>query len=373
MALTEWLSHWSAAKTFAVVALILASAFASSSETAFFSLNRFQLRRIKERYRGAYGRIRTLLGRPSRLLIMILIINELVNITISSLVTESLQGFGHDWLVTTLVSMAITLPLLLFLGEITPKIIAAKMNRIVAMMNSRPLILLYKITLPLLWLLDSAIGFMLRRFKAEGRDHLSKTMSVLSEEDFMLLMEEGHREGTVDPSERKLIKNVFEFDDSTVAEVMTPISQAFSISASASISEVLPEIRLQKYSRVPVYHRNRRNIVGILYIKDLLALRHHPELAKLDVKSVMTRAMHVGPNMRLSILFRRFKESKTHMAVVTASNTGPGHSLEGDFAVGVVTMEDVLESIFGEIADERDVPASKDFDAKLNEQKEPAK
>jgi putative hemolysin len=148
-------------------------------------------------------------------------------------------------------------------------VIAAKMNRIVAIVNSRALIVIYHILFPILWLMDTAIAYLLRKLKAEGRDYLSKHMSVLSEEDFMLLMEEGHREGTVDPAERKLIKNVLEFDDSTVNEVLTPMAQAFSVPVGASVAEILPEIRSQKYSRIPVYQKTKRNIVGVLYVKDL--------------------------------------------------------------------------------------------------------
>lgn len=357
--------QFSTSKIFFIVFLIFVSAFAASSETAFFSLNRFQLRRIKERYRTAYDRIKTLLARPSRLLIMILVLNEVVNLTISSLVTEFLEKNLHfsgsenqSWLVIALLSMLITIPTLLIVGEITPKLIATKMNRIVAIVNSRILIVMYNVLFPALWVMDTAIGFTLRKLKAEGRDHLAKTMQVLSEEDFVLLMEEGHKEGTVDPGERKLIKNVFEFDDSTVSEVMTPINQAFSISAESRVLDVMPEIRTQKFSRVPVFHKNKRNIVGIIYVKDLLALRNHPNLKELEVKTLMTRSMFVGPNMRLSLLFRRFKEAKTHMAIVVNS-VSRSRIEDGDHydeeAIGVVTMEDVLESIFGEIADERDV------------------
>lgn len=356
----------STAKALIVFILLLVLAFASSSETAFFSLNRFQLRRIKERYRHAYGRIRTLLTRPTRLLIMILLMSELVNLTVSSLITDFLEkNFGsatpssREWYLITLASMAVSIPVLLFFGEITPKVVAAKMNRIVAIANSSVLIVLYKVLFPLLWLLDTSIGFVLRKLKAEGRDHLSKTMTVLGEDEFMLLMEEGHREGTVDPRERRLIKNVFEFDDSTVSEVMTPIAQAFTISATARLVDVLPEIRAQKYSRVPVYHKSKRNIVGILYVKDLLPLRNQPELASMDVRSVMDKPMYVGSSMRLSLLFRRFREAKTHMAIVVSPVTRvrihTGDSSYDEEAIGVVTLEDVLESIFGEIEDERDV------------------
>ena len=359
--------------------LLFVLAFASSSETAFFSLNRFQLRRIKERYRGAHGRIRTLLSRPSRLLITILLMSELANLAFSSIITSSLErhiGMGSpssaQWYLVTGLSMLISLPLLLLLGEITPKVMATKMNRVLAIANSRILIVLYRILFPLLWILDTGIGFVLRSLKAEGRDHLSKTMSVLSEEDVMMIMEEGHREGTVDRGERELIKNVFEFDDTTVSEAMTPIAQAFSISANAKISEILPDIRSQKYSRVPIYGKTKRNTVGILYVKDLLALRNPTALAQTDVKSLMAQPMFVGPNMRLSLLFRRFKEAKTHMAVVVSPVTrarvakdtvpnqasaaeSPIHEHFDEEAVGVITLEDVLESLFGEIADERDL------------------
>lgn len=356
--------HWSTWKAVAVAALLAVSAFAGSTETAFFSLNRFQLRRIRERYKSGYDRIRTLLARPSRLLVLIILLNDVVNIAISSLVTEFLEanrtailtvipgfeaalGPERQWLFTLIASLLVTMPLILLFGEITPKVVAAKMNRLVAVLNSAPLILLYRLTYPVLWVTDAVISFILRYLRTEGRDYLSKTMSLLSEEDIMVLMEEGHREGTVNPDERKLIQKVFEFDDSTVSEVMTPIAQAFCIPAVAKLRDVMPEVRKQKYSRVPVYQKFRGNIVGVLYMKDLLTLRNEPHILDLEVKSLMTRHMSVSPNMRLSVLFRHFKEAKTHMAICVDRN---------DEALGVVTMEDVLESIFGEIEDERDLP-----------------
>lgn len=372
--LESYTVHISAAKIATVFFLLCILAFASSSETAFFSLNRFQLRRIRERAKPAYNRIRRLLARPTRLLLMILLMSEIVNLALSTLVTQHLEHLlkgryapEHEWYAIALLSMALTLPIILLVGEITPKVIAAKMNRVVAVVNSSALIWIYKVLFPVLWLLDAAIGTVLRKFKAEGRDHLSKTMQVLTEDDFVLLMEEGHREGTVDPAERKLIKNVFEFDDSLASEVMTPIAQAFCISASARLGEVLPEIRAQKFSRIPVFQKTRRNIVGMLYVKDLLPLRGSARFQDAEVRSVMTPILYVGPNMRLSLLFRRLKEAKTHMAIVVSADSagkiGPSgvessserHNARSEEAIGIVTMEDALESIFGEIADERDV------------------
>ncbi|MGE4234470.1 MAG: hemolysin family protein [Bacteriovoracia bacterium] len=331
--------------------LLFAAGFAASSETAFFSLNRFQLRRIRERFRPSYERIKMLLGRPSRLLILILLINECVNLTISSLIADLFHRHtnipSERWYVLVIASTSVSLPLILVFGEVTPKILAARMNRIIAIFNSGPLSFLYYLFFPFVWFFDKGVNSLLSKLKTAGKDPLSKTMSVLSEEDFLLLMDEGHREGTIYSEEKKLIQRVLDFDDSTVDEVMTPIQEAFCIPDTAMLSEFLPEIKAQKYSRIPVFHKTKKNIVGVLYVKDLLQIAKDADLSGLDIKSVMTPvSMFVSEAMRLSALFRKFKEEKTHMAFCTD---------EANQTLGVVTMEDVLENIFGEIEDERDI------------------
>ncbi|MBI2604796.1 MAG: HlyC/CorC family transporter [Deltaproteobacteria bacterium] len=355
--------EWSGSKALAVAALLFISAFAASSETSLFSLNRFQLRRLRDRYRAAYARISSLLAHPGRLLVLILVINEIVNIAISSLITEMVHAnrglltallpwpsgevtSNEEWLITSVISIAISLPLVLLFGDITPKVTATKINKLVAMTNSKILVPLSILLRPLLVFVDSTINFSLRGIKAKGRDPLSKTLSTLSEEDFVVLMEEGHREGTVNQDERELITNVLEFDDSTVAEVMTPVAEAFCLPDDAKLWNVLPDIRAQKYSRVAVYHKSRRNIVGILYVKSLLKLQNNAQLREMPVKELMAPALYVKPEMHLSALFKKLKTAKTHIAVCTDRH--------GE-ALGLATMEDVLESIFGDIEDERDV------------------
>lgn len=356
--------EWNDSKALAVAILLFFSAFASSSETAFFSLNRFQVRRIRDRYRTAYGRISALLSHPGRLLVLILLINEIVNITISSLIAEMVHANraplsyllswafqatdngNAEWLLVSFVSLAITIPILLIFGEITPKIIAVKINKLVAITNSKILSPLSILLRPVLAAIDGTIGFFLKGIKAKGRDPLSKTLSTLSEEDFLVLMEEGHREGTVNQDERELITNVLEFDDSTVSEVMIPIVDVFCLADDAKLWNVLPEIRAQKYSRIAVYRKTRRNIVGILYVKSLLKLQNNPNLREMPVREMMAPPLFVKPDMHLSALFKKFKVTKTHIAICTDRHGG---------ALGIATMEDVLESIFGDIEDERDV------------------
>lgn len=328
--------------------LICISAFASSSETAFFSLNRFQLRRLRDLYKRAFTRIKTLLARPSRLLVLILLINEIVNInfttTLTSLVEQQLKN--SEWWHVSVITMLISLPLLLLFGEITPKVIATKANQLVAMFNSKILIVPYRLLYPLIWLIDTVVHFGISGGKVEGKDDFSKTMAAISEEDFVTIMDEGAREGTVNQDEREMITNVLEFDDSNAHEVMTPIDRVFSVDENIRVVDIISEIKTQKFSRVPVYQNEKKNIVGVLYVKSLLKMQSQPDLLNSPIRDFMTPIMSVRPEIRLAALFKKFKIAKTHLASCV--------NKEG-ICVGIVTMEDVLESIFGEIQDERDV------------------
>lgn len=330
-----------------ILFLLALQGFGSSSETALFSLNRFQLRKIRERHPTSYPRIKKLLANPTRLFILILLITEFVGVTISSIVTHFVSThFQYSWIVTTILSSLISLSLILIFGEITPKVIAAKMNRVVSILNSKPLAVLSYILSPILWPADKIIRMVLQRFLSQGKDPLSRTTSILSEDDLLAIMEQGQREGTVDPSEKAMIKRVLDLDDRNTSDVMTPIQKAFSVSSQAPLSEVISEIRSQKYSRIPVYQKSRKHIVGVLYVKDLLEIRKHPQHEEVEVKSLMTKPLYVSPDAKLSALFRRLKSQRVHMAICVNND---------DEAVGVITMEDVLESIFGEIEDETDV------------------
>jgi len=339
-----------------ILILLGMAAFAASSETALFSLDRFHLRRLKERHKKAYERIRLLLDHPTKILIVILLINETANLAIANKFTSLIDHHQdkllgplpeqYRVLATTLLSTLLAAPLMVIFGEITPKIIASRLNRFVALVNSKLLIVLYKALYPLLWLLDGVITFALRGLKKGPRSHLSKAMNLLDEQDFVEILEEAHREGTLEPSERKLIQKVFKLDDNTCDEIMTPIADAFVLDEKVPLHEALKEIRNQKYSRIPVSSKSRRNIIGILYAKDLLRHRNIDLKSAEMIGEMSIKPMYVSPNVNLSALFRRFKKSKVHIAVVQDANQQ---------AIGIVTMEDVLESIFGEIEDERDI------------------
>lgn len=326
------------------VFLIAVSAFMSSSEIALFSLSRFQLRAIKERLRIAHRKIKRLLSDPNGLLVTILVVNEIVNISLSTVVAHAVsRGWGNSerlaflglpsWALQTLVGTAITAPIILFFGEITPKVIAVKANQLVAPLNVTLLTWIYSALKPV----RIAIGYITT---TKSTSIEKDAGSLLNEEEFLTLVEEGHKEGAVHESELELIKNVFELDDRTVANIYTPLPQVHSLSATTNVKSALAAMRGKKFSRIPITGANKKEILGIFYSKDLLLANIGVVDLKAPVTALMRKPLVVTSTMRLNTLFRRLKQYKTHMAVVEGLN---GESL------GIVTMNDVIEALFEDV------------------------
>jgi putative hemolysin len=343
--------------------LVLISAYLSSSEIALFSLSRFQLRSLKERFRASHRKIKRLLADPGGLLVTILVINEIVNIALSSIITGSiarnpkadfLQALPIPvWALNTVLGLLITTPIVLFFCEITPKVVAARANRLIAPLTAGPLTVIYEIFKPVRLTLQFIVKRVARwttrqkkALPASGQPNQEDQTDpkLLRESDFMMMIEEGHKEGAIQQSELDLIKNVFELDDTTVGEVFTPLVQVQTLSEKTTLRNSLNTMRSQKYSRIPITAANstgsRRQVVGVLYSKDLLRAKLEPELMSLTVDTIMRRPLFVSPAIRLNALFRKFKQQKTHMGVVQ----GPGGE-----ALGIVTMSDVLDALFEDL------------------------
>ncbi len=344
--------------------LVAFSAYLSASEIALFSLSRFQVKSIKDEFRNTHRTIKKLLADPTGLLITILIINEIINIALSSMITEAvfqteilrpfLAGRLPSWGVKTLLGILISSPIILVLCEITPKVIAARLNRYIAILTVVPLNFLYEAFRPVrgfVQLILRVLSGSLIKTRKGNHSNPEKDL-ILKESDFLLMVEEGHKEGAIGQSEFDLIKNVFELDDTPVSEVTTPLSQVLTIPAHASFQEALAAFRDRKYSRIPVVSGDRKEIVGILYSKDLLRAKLDPSLSVKTVADLMRRPFFVRPSLRLNALFRKFKRQKIHMALVKES--------EGD-VIGVVTMSDLLDAVFEDLfAADSFRPASKD-------------
>lgn len=342
-----------------IFALVTVSALMAASEISLFSLSRFQLRTLKEHFEGPYRRIRRLLGDPGGLLITTLVVNEIINIALSSLITKRvvesdrldwLEGLGIPlWAVNTIGGTILTAPLVLIVCEVTPKVIAARLNQVLAPILVGPLHLLYRGMLPIRMGLKRVVSAVSNRISTTGTPLAydlpgeGNPEAFLKESDFLMMVEEGHREGAVQEAELELIRNVFDLDDTTVADITTPLKQVLAIPLHTTLRGALVAVQSQRYSRIPVVTANYRQVVGILYAKDLLRMKMQPGLASATVETVMRKPLMVLPSLRLNALFRKFKQLKTHMAIVQGPRGEP---------IGIVTMSDVLNALFEDILEE---------------------
>ena len=315
---------------FILVVLLFFSGFFSSAETALFSISR-----VKARHLGKMaGRTNLLIMRmkedPHRLLATILIGNNLVNIGASSLATALALDYFQDRAVG-IVTGVMTFLILVF-GEIFPKSIATRNN-----------ILISKIViLPIFWL--SILFFPLIKFldfipKLTGK--IKRTPTV-TEEELLTFVEVVEEEGEIKEEEKELIHNIFEFDDTNAYEIMTPRADMFVIDVDHELR--VDEIVKSGFSRIPVIRGDIDHVVGILNIKDLF-MRHLTANAPLDVRQLMQPPYFVPENKKLDSLLRQFKRRKSHLAIVVDEHGG---------VAGLITLEDVLEEIVGEISDETD-------------------
>jgi CBS domain containing-hemolysin-like protein len=319
-----------------VGSLLAFSAFFAACEAAFFSLNPAQLAAIKET-RGRGGQlINFLLAKPRELLITIYIGNELVNIAISALVTSiALKLFGDAGLA---IAIGVGTFLILLFGEIVPKSLSLNFAEKFALFAARPLNLFYRLVRPIqkkfTWLAESAMSLV-------GIIPKSKDNRI-SDEEFTSMVELGKDEGVIDAEESELIHNVMEFGEKTVADVMTPKIDMFTLNANDTMKEILPKILKNFYSRVPVYDEKEEHIIGILLTKALIRHRQQSK-DKFILKSIVKPSISVPESRKIKNMLQDFKKMKRHLAIVLD---------EFGSVSGLVSLEDILEELVGEIDSE---------------------
>lgn len=315
----------------AIIFLIICSGFFSASETAYTSLNLVRLKRMASEGDKRAESVLKLADNYDRLLSTILIGNNIVNLLSASLATVLfVKWIGNEGV--TVSTIVITVVVLLF-GEITPKNIGKDHAETVARLFYPILNALMCIFTPLNFLLG-AWQKMIDRVVKPGEDH------GFTEEELITIVEEAENDGEIDAHESELIRSAIEFTDVAVEEILTPRVDIEAIDVDASEDEIAKVFEACGYSRLPVYQETIDNIVGILHEKDFYANR-----GKQPLRSMMTTPMFVMQTAKVSDLLKRLQKSKTHMAVVVD---------EYDGVQGIVTMEDILEELVGEIWDEHD-------------------
>ena len=317
--------------------LLLTSAFFSACEVALFSLNPVQLAELKGK-KGRLGKLVVrLLEKPRELLITIYIGNEFANVAISVLTTSiALKTFEHYGVA---IAIGAATFLLLVFGDIIPKSLAIKYAKTYSLFAAYPLKMFENMVLPLQKVLTKFTETLIRFM---GFDSLKLKKSALTEDEFRTMVHMVEAEGQIEADESEMIHNIIEFSETSVDKIMTPKIDMFTVNSNESLEDILPQIMQNFYSRVPVYDQDGETVAGILFTKDLIRLKHLPK-EKFNLKSILHSTLEVPESKKIKELLEEFRKQKRHMAIVLD---------EYGSVSGLVTLEDILEELVGEIDSE---------------------
>lgn len=321
-----------------LVFLLLASALVSGSEVAFFSITPRDIDELKEARRGRLDTLIDLLDRPKTLLATILIANNFINVGIvilSAFIGDAVFDFsGYPaWVAFTVQVAAVTFLILLF-GEVLPKVYATKNAQGFSLMMCGPMVILRRFFRPLSLVLVRSTGFFERRLQKRSEalsvDDLSQALEITSNEESP-------------QEEQKILEGIVKFGSTNVKQIMKPRMDVVTIDREKEYREVLQVILDSGYSRIPVYRDNFDTVEGVLYIKDLLP--HIEAPPDFNWHQLLREPFFVPENKKIDDLLREFQDKKIHLAIVVDEYGGTS---------GIVSLEDIIEEIVGEISDEFD-------------------
>lgn len=324
-------------KLLALLLCLFLNAFFSAAEIAIVSVSRAKVRTIVKSKKFGSDTLARLKDNPQRLFSTIQIGINSVSMAASALAAMiTLDIFGSYWI--ALGTAIITFIVIVF-GEILPKNFAYAHSQTIALASAGLINLLANLMLPLVLFINWITKIILRK-------HGEPRKPPVTEEELKTMVAMGVESGEVEKKERELIENVFQLNDITAEEVMTPRVAMFCLSADMKLKDAIKSIVKSQYSRIPVYHKNRDNIIGILFIKDALKALARGK-SNVQLKTIIAMKPNFVPKgILLNQLFKQFQEKKVHMALVVDEFGG---------VAGVVTLEDLLEELVGEIIDESDV------------------
>lgn len=320
------------------------SAFFSASETAITSLGVLKARHLLDQKEKAVKQLQLWLKYPQRVLTTILIFNNVVNILASAVATDLATRYFENQAIG--IATGIITFLVLVFGEIIPKSFARANYESIAIFSMRFIVIFYKLTYPLVWLLSEFSSFTLKTMGSEELIH-----PAITEDELEFLVNEGKRAGVLKDVKRNMITGVFDLDETKAREIMTPRTDIIAIKKEESIEEAAKLIIQSGHSRLPVFEDRIDNIVGIVFAKDLLRqLTHSENPDSKTLSQIMREPLFVPESKQLLEVFNDLKRTKNHMAIVIDEYGG---------TAGIVTMEDTLEEIVGDIQDEFDAEEAK--------------
>ncbi len=316
----------------------------SGIEIAFFSLSDIKVRNLVEKKVKNAKAVKKLKDNPERLLITILIGNNVVNIgaaSFATVVATNLFGSSGVGIATGVMTF-----LVLVFGEITPKTIANTKNEKISLMTARPLLLLMYILYPIIWVLELITKFIAKLTGGEEN-------AIVSEEELKTMAKVGVEEKAIEKYEGEIISKVFELNDITASDIMTVKSEMEILDSELELCEALPIIAKSPFSRIPIYKDEKYNIVGVVYTKDILkegskCIVNPDKYDDRDLKlsDVCRKPLFVPGQRLINDLLKDFQKKHIQLALVVDESGG---------LIGLVTLEDILEELVGEIIDETDI------------------
>lgn len=339
-----------------LLVLIVLNAFFAASEIALISLNDNKIKLMADEGDKKAILVRKLLGEPSRFLATIQIGITLAGFLASAFASESfadrlvnaIKTMGipiHENVLKTTAVIVITIILSYFtlvLGELVPKRLAMKKAETISFFVVKPLNFLSVFTSPFVKLLTASTNFFVRLF---GVDPHAEEEQV-TEEEIRMMIDVGEEKGAIEETEKEMINNIFEFNNKTVSEIMTHRTDIAALPIDSTLEEVINFFNSEKYSRIPVYEDSIDNIIGIMHSKYLLQfLSENSNKEIFSLKDIIRQPYFVPASKRTDELFQELKQSKNHFAVIIDEYGG---------TAGIVTLEDLIEEIVGNIFDEDD-------------------
>jgi putative hemolysin len=319
-----------------VMGLLALSSFFSSAETAMMTVNKIRVRTLAEAGLSRAKVLAKILDNQPKMLSAILIGNNIVNLSASSLMTVLVTRMLGDAYVGAATGV-LTLLILIF-GEITPKTTATLYPETVALWFARPIYAIMQVLTPVIFVVDKMSMGVLRLLHIDP----NKKQDAITEDELRTIVEVSHEEGVIESDEKKMIYNVFDFGDSVAKDIMVPRIDMTFFDVDAAYDEVLEVFRKEKYTRYPVYEGTTDNVIGIINIKDLLFVEEEKDF---KLRDYLREPLYTYEFKKTAELMVELRKTQNNIAIVLD---------EYGATAGLITLEDMLEEIVGEIRDEYD-------------------
>lgn len=319
-----------------LVVLAIMSFFFSASETSIIGLSKIRLRHMLSRGIKRAQVIQRLISKMDRFISAILVLNNFVNIAISSIVSGvCIMFLGYKWGI--IVATLITALFIVILCEITPKILAIKYTERIALFIAPVMEFLIRLFRPIIALFNGASLLIIKLLRLKP----SKRSPLITEEELRLMIEIGKEEGFVSDEESKMLQRIFKFGDTKVGDVMVSLEKIIAVNISSSADDLINIFAEEGHSRLPVYSGTKDNIIGVIYARDLHYILREKEL--FVFQDLVNETYYVLPEAPVNEVLKKFQVENIQIAIVVDKHNR---------ALGIVTLEDLIEEIVGEIEEQ---------------------